>query len=109
MLIIPTRIYKSLDDSKHVVDLRVDQHVIHLHADVLGAAQSVGDRPDAADKATAGVRATDGPRGQMWFDIYYIIRVALWSRLWWDEFPGVSLLKLCACGLTAGELPPCCL
>lgn len=37
-----TGIHKSFDDSKHVVQLLVLQHIVHLHSDVLGATQAVG-------------------------------------------------------------------
>lgn len=45
-----TRISESFDDSEHVVDLLVDQHVVHLHSDVLDASQSVRQRAQAAFK-----------------------------------------------------------
>lgn len=59
-----TRISESFDDSKHVVDRPADQHVVHLHSDVLAASQSVGQRTEAAFKTTACIwfRTTDFPR-----------------------------------------------
>ncbi len=59
-----TRISESFDDSKHIVDLPVDQHVVHLDSDVLDASQAVSDRFEAAFKATLciGFRTANFPR-----------------------------------------------
>lgn len=59
----PTRINESFDDSKHVVYLLVDQHVVHLDGDVLGASQPVSHRCEAPFETTACVwfRTTDLP------------------------------------------------
>lgn len=61
----PTRISESFDDSKHIVDLPVDQHVVHLHSDVLAASQSVRHWGKGTLKTTLffKFRAFDRPRG----------------------------------------------
>lgn len=50
-----TRISESFDDSEHIVDLLVDQHVVHLHSDVLLTTQSVSKWREAAFKTTTGI------------------------------------------------------
>lgn len=59
----PTRISESFDDSKHIVELPVDQHIVHLNSDVLGASQSVRVWLETTFKTTARIwfRATDFP------------------------------------------------
>lgn len=51
-----TRISESFDDAEHIVDLPVDEHVVHLHCDVLAASQAVSQRAEAAFETTARVR-----------------------------------------------------
>lgn len=63
-----TRINESFDHSKHVVELLVDQHVVHLNSDVLNPAQLVGHRLEFTSKATARVRATNFPVNVKWRD-----------------------------------------
>lgn len=62
-MVQPTRINEAFDDSKHVVYLRVDQHVVHLDSDVLCASQPVRHRREAPFETTAGIwfRTTDFP------------------------------------------------
>lgn len=62
-MVQPTRINESFDDSKHVVYLLVDQHVVHLDSDVLCASQPVSHRREAPFETTACVwfRTTDFP------------------------------------------------
>lgn len=51
-----TRIGESFDDSKHIVDLRVDQHVVHLNGDVGAASQFVINWRQTAFKTAACIR-----------------------------------------------------
>lgn len=53
--VISTRICESFDDSEHIVDLLVDQHVVHLDSDVLAASQSVSQCLEAAFETAARV------------------------------------------------------
>lgn len=50
-----TRIGESFDDGEHIVDLPVDEHVVHLDCDVLAASQAVSQRTEAASETAARV------------------------------------------------------
>lgn len=58
-----TRISESFDDTKDVDDLPVDQHIVHLHSDVLLTSQSVrGGQPPFKATVSSWFRTTDIPK-----------------------------------------------
>lgn len=59
-----TRISKAFDDAKDIVDLLVDQHIVHLHSNVLLTSQCVSHGGQAPLKSTVGswFRTTDIPK-----------------------------------------------